>query len=353
MDKSVSKIFVVFCLYIASIHSVILNSDIKPGKILLNVEHYQNKTAKEKQDILYNQVIADKTSGEFSTEKQAQLFVESMNPSFDAPQDTFEGLSGPFGIFGRSKVIHSVGGVAKFTYIPLKNKYTGVFKGCTTGLMRLSTPTAYDSTPLSMVASAAFKFLRDGIPSGNVFAINSLEGRDTFNFFKHDIYSNPIFPSVNISYGGQLIISKFLEASDWLMVGVSDLATYDQQGKREKPIFPFNLVFQGTKYVKSLYTDDFVSSNLPAILARIPANSTVYNVYAEEPNMQTTLIGQIKINTPFTSSNFGDNDLFFQHYRKENDFSLRPEWGPFAQQIVDQQSNAPYFNGPDDLPEGP
>jgi len=105
--------------------------------------------------------------------------------------------------------------------------------------------------------------------------------------------------------------------------------------------------------VKSLYSDDFISSKLPDVLAKIPENSTVYNVYAEEPNVQTTLIGQIKINTPFTSSNFGDNDLFFQHIRKENDFNIRPDWVSYAQSIVDQQSSAPYFNGPDDLPDGP
>jgi len=113
------------------------------------------------------------------------------------------------------------------------------------------------------------------------------------------------------------------------------------------------MLFQGTSLVKSLFGPGFVTSDLPLLLANITANTALYNVYAEEPNVPAFMIGQIILTSPFTSSNFGDNGLFFQHCRKEDDFAIRPDWVSYAQQMADQQANTPYFNGPDDIPQGP
>jgi len=104
------------------------------------------------------------------------------------------------------------------------------------------------------------------------------------------------------------------------------------------------LVFQGTKTVKSLFDDNFVSDHLPTVLARIPANTAVFNVWAEEPDQKPLQIGQIIMTTTATSSKFGDEGLFFQHVRKEDDFALRPDWIPYATQLVDKQANTPYYN---------
>jgi len=277
-----------------------------------------------------------------------------MNPSFDSYRDDFVGMEGPFGYFNRSKFVHTVGTVGKFQLESVGNHtYSGIFTGAKYGIVRLSTPGAYNSqSTQSFVPAAAFKFLRDGVPSGNAFGLGSLEGsRDTFNFFKHDIYSSPITPSLNISLALRIAGEKFLEATNWAMTGLRFLAAYSQGGSKAVPHFPFNLVFQGSKEVRALFGDQFVTDNLPKLLSIIPANTVLYNIWAEEPNQKPLLIGKIRLTSQLTGSDFGDNILFYQHIRKEEDFALRPEWVPYANQVIAEQSSKPYFNGPNDLPD--
>jgi len=40
--------------------------------------------------------------------------------------------------------------------------------------------------------------------------------------------------------------------------------------------------------------------------------------------------------TAFTSTQYGDKDLFFQHSYMEDDFAVHPEWVTDAQNILDQ-----------------
>jgi len=155
-----------------------------------------------------------------------------------------------------------------------------------------------------------------------------------------------------MSWAGQIVMDKFYEASNWLMIGLSYLAAFDEKGNREPmPRFPFNMLFQGSKEARALFGDGFVSDQLAKVLSIIPPNTVLYNVWAEEPNMNPLKIGEITLTTKLISSKFGDKDLFLQHIRKEEDFSLRPDWIDFATQMVNKQSNTPYYNGPNDLPD--
>jgi len=316
---------------------------------------YQNKTAAEKQTILWTEIAADTNSAEFSSEGIVKVLSESMDPTFDAYQDDLEGLDGPLDIFNRSKPIHTVGAVAKMRFVSSgKHPYTGIFKGTTYGLVRLSTPTAYGSSATtSFVPAVALKFLRDGIHSGNVLGINSLQGNpDTFNFFKHDLYSSPLALSSDAGIAEKFIRGKFLEATDWVMIGLSDMSAFDEKGRKENSnSFPFNLVIQGSKEVKAIFNDQFVTDNLPQLVSTIPSGTPLYNLWGEEPNKDPVFIGQVILTTGFTGSDFGDNMLFFQHTRKEEDFSIRTDWVHYAHEAVKQQSSKPYYNGSGDLPD--
>jgi len=316
-------------------------------------DDWQNRTAKEKQDILWNNIIANNQSAEFSVLNLVKLFAENMNPSFDDYRDDFIGMAGPFGYFERNKFVHTVGTVGKIQYESVGNHpYTGIFKGSKYGIIRLSTPGAYSSdSTQSFTPAAAIKFLRDGVPSANSFGIGSLEGsRDTFNFFTHDIYSSPVAPSLNESESLKLAAEKFLEASNWGMTGLQYLSLYSEDGTKQTPQFPFNLVYQGSKEVKAMFGDGFVTDYLPKLLSIIPVNTVLYNIWAEEPNQKPLLIGKVRLISQLTGSYFGDNIMFYQHIRKEDDFAIRPEWVAYANQIVKEQTSKPYFNGPDDLP---
>ena len=93
-------------------------------------------TAEEKHDNLWKQVIADTDHGSFpSALKMPGLFVESMKPTFDTAGDLM-----PSGILGRRvKYIHSVGVVGKVKFAANDaSTYSGIFKGASKGLIRLS-----------------------------------------------------------------------------------------------------------------------------------------------------------------------------------------------------------------------
>eukprot|EP01118_Nematostelium_gracile_P019668 TRINITY_DN91_c0_g1_i1.p1 TRINITY_DN91_c0_g1~~TRINITY_DN91_c0_g1_i1.p1 ORF type:complete len:350 (-),score=105.33 TRINITY_DN91_c0_g1_i1:20-1069(-) len=326
-------------------------SDVKGG---FNLEDdFENNTAFYKQQYLWKQCVADTTSGSFSQLKVTQLFIEDMSVSF-TPQDTFDGLPGPLGFLNRSKVIHSVASVGRFKYTSVGNhNYTGIFKGDSYGIMRLSTPAAYDSSSTRTFTPAfVFKFFRDFLPSANLFGINTLEGsRDSFNYFKHDAYANPVHPSLDINIAEKAIMNRLLTASDWLMMGTSDAASYDQFGNYvEEPVFPFNIIWQATEPIRNMYPDTFISDYLPDVLSQVPADSPLFNVWADEPNQAPVLIGLVTLDGVLTSSNFGDNHLYFAHVLKENDFALRPDWVSYATQLVETQANSHYYNGPEDIP---
>ena len=86
------------------------------------------------------------------------LFIESMNPTFDTAGDLM-----PSGIFGtRVKYIHSVGVVGKVKFVSNDaNTYSGIFKGATKGLIRLSAAVEPGSNQ-TLVPGFGLKFLRDG-----------------------------------------------------------------------------------------------------------------------------------------------------------------------------------------------
>ena len=62
----------------------------------------------------------------------------------------------------------------------------------------------------------------------------------------------------------------------------------------------------------------------------IPADSTIYDVYALDAPLPLggveTLIGSLKLDGAFTTSNWGDKNMFFQHQIVTDDIKLKPEW---------------------------
>ena len=68
-------------------------------------------------------------------------------------------------------------------------------------------------------------------------------------------------------------------------------------------------------------------------LPTVPADSTIYDVYALDKPIPLggveTLIGSLKMDGEFTTSNWGDKNLFFQHQIITDDLKTRPEWRPY------------------------
>merc|ERR1712232_1406134 len=88
------------------------------------------------------------------------------------------------------------------------------------------------------------------------------------------------------------------------------------------------LEFFTAQHRQPIDCDDFPGSL--ANFSSIPSDARLYNVYAtENPGSERQLIGHIELKGHFTTSDFGDKQLFFMHQPVEDDFRLRPEWLPY------------------------
>jgi hypothetical protein len=119
-----------------------------------------------------------------------------MDPSIKWVGDTFQnGFAGP-----RNKYIHTVGNTGTVKFVPTANSegYTGLFKGADHAIIRMSLAIQPDQTKTTAAGAdgnfapgIGLKFLRDGMPSGNLVAMYSVDGQPSWNFFEFP-FSNHI-----------------------------------------------------------------------------------------------------------------------------------------------------------------
>ena len=128
---------------------------------------------------------------------------------------------------GRSKYIHGVGAVCKFTLDILDSPYTGMFKnGKQTGIIRIG-PALDIAKGAGVPPGAGIKFLRSGKTSGNFVALHSLSAGPSYNIFDPEMYPmyNHILGPSNAQE--ELLVNKFLQGSKCpTKVGLSDIARY-------------------------------------------------------------------------------------------------------------------------------
>ena len=123
----------------------------------------------------------------------------------------------------RSKYIHSVGVVAAAQWRSVGDHgYSGVFTGSQNLIIRMSLAAEPDPHQQKTIPGIALKFLRDGRDSGNMVAMFSVGGQDSWNFFKNN-FTNHI-PSLD-SFTLVPLGAKFSTASRNIQqVGLSDMA---------------------------------------------------------------------------------------------------------------------------------
>jgi len=285
---------------------------------------YQAQTSQQKMDQLWKEVTADPTIyGWYSAFSLSGIFVESMKPTFDVFSDTLPE--------GRKKYIHSVGSVVQAELIAEKgNPYTGVFQGVSNVLLRLSTAIKPDPTKGpdgNYIPGMGIKLLRDGVPSANLAAMVGVDGQDSFNVFKYD-WSNHI-PNPK-SFAVKLLGKKFSQATPYIgRIGLKTWAQYDEKGRKTEDSMlkvPYKLVFRPTDEVHTRFPETW-SDELFNQLKTIAAGTALFDVLAvEEPGEEPVKIGTLKTKSEFTTSTFGDRNLFFQHNYMEDDIQLHPNW---------------------------
>ena len=274
-------------------------------------EHYQSLNASEKQTILWQQVYQShekqplpplNEGGYWSAyEKLKGLF--NLSPSFDYISDEMPE--------GRSKIIHSNGSVAKFSFQPLAgHPFTGIYKARAIGLVRLSLATAPSDD--SYVPGIAIKFLFDNHPSLNLHAMHALDGQgQNWNFFANPFSNKIDHPSSWLLKGIEKIFEWTRSPANELPL--DHLAKLDPQGKKiEMPIAPEQIYFVPTASTQNIIDPDS-RIDFRLELEKISLGP-LYNVYGALDGVEYQ-IGTIELDSEILASEYGDSTLFFQHQR--------------------------------------
>jgi hypothetical protein len=274
-------------------------------------ENYQNLSAQEKQDLLWNEISKSHEqdplppfTGNSFTEVLTKLKgLFNLGPSFDHSSDELPE--------GRVKIIHATGSVAKVSFIPVPNHpFTGIYKTGAVGIARLSlaTPPADDT----YIPGMAVKFLISQNPSVNLHVINQLEGqKENWNFFAKD-FSN------QIPHPTSWTLSAIEKIFEWTRDPANNLplwhlAAWTGEGhSQEIPVYPERLYFRPSSQVSNLIAEssreDFRDS-----LLKVP-EGPLYEVYGQYQGEEYH-VGTLVLDSPLLASNYGDQNLFFQHQR--------------------------------------
>eukprot|EP00656_Telonema_subtile_P029374 TRINITY_DN3251_c0_g1_i9.p1 TRINITY_DN3251_c0_g1~~TRINITY_DN3251_c0_g1_i9.p1 ORF type:complete len:450 (+),score=132.35 TRINITY_DN3251_c0_g1_i9:102-1451(+) len=248
----------------------------------------------------------------------AKLFTESMDEPFDRFADNLPA--------GRERLIHSFGSVAQVKLTAAKNNtFTGLFEGADHGVIRLSL--AANPAFAGFTPGFGLKFFRDGQPSGNIISMYALSGQGSdYNFFKHS-FKNHV-PS-NVTGALTALAGAFAKgALNPTKIAVDGFSAADQRGKTAtQPKFPEMVYWKPNKALTGRFKA--AKHEFRADLATIAPGTMLYEVFAVdhgeclcsgEPcadfsTCNTTKIGELSTSSGFVASKWGDDNIFFQHYR--------------------------------------
>lgn len=201
----------------------------------LDQPDYQALSAYCKQQIIWKNVIQDTTPERFFIGPEFDAFFkQDMNLSFDHNGDTMPE--------GRVKRTHPRGVTALIEFVPHpETPYTGCFRGFKHGVMRISEFSQTTPETPKTAPGHAVKCLRDGMSSGNWFAMFAFDGQPSFNFFKNR-WTN-ILREMDNDCARETIGKHLAEVSDHVgAMSVMELAEFDQYGNEEpEPHWPFQI----------------------------------------------------------------------------------------------------------------
>jgi len=268
-------------------------------------DNYQSLSAKKKLDILWKNCLEDTTGVGHSSELEAcVVFFRDMNDTFDHVSDERP--------WGRKKPIHATGPVVKARFDAAgSTPYTGMFKGCSNVLLRFAPGVA--PKPGILLTGVSAKFLRNGMPSGNLLALRKTgTQKDTMNWFQDQMshLAAAVDPPI-----GWALTAKFKSASQFAVdIGLSELSDYDPAGKKvSKPKFPFEMFLRPNPKLGTETLETMVN---------LKSGTKLYDVYAKEnEGSAQKKVGSITTTSKMTNSKYGDLKLFFQHQRREEDLA--------------------------------
>lgn len=274
--------------------------------------NYEYLTWDQKQHIIWNQRIV-KTEykklpritslGWFGILKQLKALV-TLNKTFSHSKDELPK--------GRQKIIHGFGSTALVEFIPSSDTpYTGIFTGAK-GLVRIGL--AGSPKLIGIVPGMAIKFFISGRPSLNIQVMNSLNGQGN----NKNIFAYPFSNSIPNARGlilrmVQSWFSLFVKNPTYL--SINHLASLSQDGEVvKKKKAPYQIKLIPTNEVQ---IDENSSLDFRKELSFFPIGTVLYRIWARRTKGDNSwrMIGKLVTLSPFVSSYYGDNKLFFQHHR--------------------------------------
>ena len=145
----------------------------------------------------------------------------------------------------RKKYIHPVGSVGKVEFVSSSKRYTGLFQGASYGIVRISLAKKPSESIMHTVPGMGLKFLRDGIESGSLVSMYSVDGQESWNVFANN-WSNHVPGASGAAV--KALSAKFATATPNIQqVGLSDMARFGEDGvlvPDNSVNYPYKLVFK-------------------------------------------------------------------------------------------------------------
>jgi len=296
---------------------------------------YLSLPAETKLTRLWSNCLSDTTSAGQPSRLQGTvgLLTERMCPTLRTAGDSLP-MQGPrWWRRRRTKPIHSVGSVARVEWRSAGgHSFTGLFRGASHGLLRMSLAAQADPAALLTIPGIGLKFLRDGIDSANLVAMFSVDGQQSWNFFRNNFSNHIPGPGLDTL---PLAVLFSTATTNIQQVGLSDWARYGEDGRGvAAPSFPYRLRFQPTG---QLTAPDTYVGPLTEQIATIPASTTLYQVFAldrpEELGGSERRVADLVLVSEVVASRWGDEELFFRHQDMLEDLRVRPEWNEATPQF--------------------
>lgn len=248
------------------------------------------------------------------------------------------------------KATHGVGAHAKAHFVWKNNSYTGMFQQADHCIIRMANAAAPGGIAMTSYGpNLAVKCLRDGAESANLQFIWQVDGyavlpkgaQDSCSYFEAPLCNhNPLRDDIAMPLR-DTFIKAFQEIDPQSMkVGVSQLASGTQSGTAgdiKDPLYPFALVLKpnaGLNMVGCKYNEP-ISQLLNMKQSGFGTASRLYEVYAVFDPLSANAdsralqhIGDLILDSDFTSSTYGDTQLFFRHTFFKEELALLKSTDP-------------------------
>lgn len=231
----------------------------------------------------------------------------------------------------RHKIVHRYGSVAKIEWVPSENshRYTGLFEtGAPCGFVRFGLTAAPRKD--EYVPGSAFKFYLKSVvhdkarlpqKSVNIFAMDSIDGQKSRNFFERK-FSNILPQPKKVP---QKVIGQYFKQAARPIKPVNpnpmvlELDHFAGAHHRGKVVTPKKMEFVPTPEAQEFFVN--AGDDPRPVFEKMPQGTTLYQIFLYDsespgPSEKGAYAGKIVTRSPFINSRYGDEVLHFRHYKK-------------------------------------